>query len=77
MKTLTYSLIIAFTTLVSACNDGVPTVEDPHNPKVDGATVKPFDFLKAYCNGKQSNETCQKVRNAMSIDAVNGKATRF
>lgn len=34
--------------------------------------MKGVDFIKKYCLGKPSNETCARVRQAVSLDSVRG-----
>jgi len=59
--------------LLSACDDGVPKVADPHHPvDADGTPMKGTDFLQKYCMGKGNNETCAKVHNAVSVDSSKG-----
>ena len=73
-KVLGLALAIFAAALLSACSDGVPHVEDPHNP-VDaaGKPIKGTDFLMKYCAGKPQNETCAKVSTAVSMDSSKGK----
>lgn len=56
--------------LLSACGDGVPKIENPHKVVVDGKNMTQANFLQTYCIGKVGNETCDKVKNAMSKDAT-------
>lgn len=63
-------LLLATTTFLSACDDGVPAVADPHNPTdASGKHITSTEFLKKYCAGKSHNETCVKVENAANLDA--------
>ncbi len=63
--------------LLTACSDEVPKVEDPHNVVVEGQKMTQAAFLQKYCVGKEFNETCAKVQNAMSKDATKGVVPRF
>lgn len=63
--------------LLTACNDGVPKVDDPHHVVVEGQKMTQAEFLQKYCINKVGNETCAKVQNAMSLDATKGEAPRF
>lgn len=65
-------LLCAAPALFVACSDGVPTVQDPHSPVVNGQTMSPKDFLNTYCAGKSENATCESIRNAMAKDATKG-----
>lgn len=58
--------------LLAACSDDVPKVVDPHNPTVNGRTMKSSEFFQTYCRGKPSyeNATCQRVKAAMAQDAA-------
>lgn len=72
-----YSIIAAsLISILAACSDDVPAVKDPHNPIVNDLPVSQSEFLAKYCDGK-TNETCQKVRNARSIDSAKGNPPRF
>lgn len=72
-----YPIIISTAVLfISGCGDSVPEVQDPHNPKVDGVAMSKTDFLAKYCDGKVQ-ETCQKVRNARSVDSTKSNPPRF
>lgn len=62
--------VTIFTIFLTACSDGVPKVEDPHNVIVDGQKMKQADFLQKYCIGKELNETCANVKNAMAMDST-------
>lgn len=69
-----FGLVILAAVLLSACSDGVPHVEDPHNPvDTDGNPIKGSEFLMKYCAGKSNNETCAKVATAVSADSTKGK----
>ncbi len=58
--------------LLVACSDGVPRVEDPHNIVVDGQKITQATFLRTYCAGKSSNETCMRVLQAKQWDSTRG-----
>ena len=65
---------------LTACNDGVPAISDPHHIVVDGTKMTQDEFLVKYCatNPKAvNNETCAKVRHAASIDSTNRGIPRF
>jgi len=59
--------------LLTACGDDVPNVDDPHHVTVDGKPMKQADFLQQHCVGKLANETCDRVKNAMSKDFTKGE----
>lgn len=66
-------LMIVAAVLLSACSDGVPHVEDPHRPvDADGNPIKGTEFIRKYCAGKPTHETCVKVQKAVSSDATKG-----
>lgn len=67
-KILTVTLLTIF--LAACSSDDVPKVEDPHNVIVDGQKMMQADFLQKYCVGKELNETCAKVKNAMAMDST-------
>ena len=71
--------LFAFSCLISGCGDSVPSVSDPHNIVLDGTSITQQDFLSKYCTGKGTNETCNKVAQAMAADSSKSKAgpTRF
>jgi hypothetical protein len=58
--------------LLTACGEDVPTVDDPHHVTVGGKSMKQADFLQQHCVGKLANESCDKVKNAMSKDSAKG-----
>ncbi len=58
------------TVLLTACSDGIPKVEDPHNVVVGGQKMTQAAFLQKYCIGKEYNETCAKIKNAMATDTT-------
>ncbi|CAA9890770.1 hypothetical protein METHB2_290017 [Candidatus Methylobacter favarea] len=64
------SPVILLSTLLAACGEDVPTVEDVHNVEVGGQKMSQADFLQKYCIGKELNETCAKVKNAMATDST-------
>lgn len=70
-KILTATLLTGF--LAACSSDDVPKVEDPHNVIVDGQKMTQADFLQKYCVGKELNETCAEVKNAMAIDSTRSK----
>ena len=63
--------------LLAACNAfaaGVPVVKDPHHPTdADGKPIKGIDFVRRYCAGKDLDETCLRVKQAVSADSSRGK----
>ena len=71
MKSRLYAAIGA-AIFVSACSDGVPNVEDPHNIVVNGIHMTQAEFLETYCTGKSNNETCGKVVIAKHKDSTRG-----
>ena len=68
-----FGLMLLAAAFLAACGDGVPRVDDPHHP-VDrnGTAMKGTDFLQKYCMGKQNNETCAKVQQAVNTDSTKG-----
>jgi hypothetical protein len=64
-----YFALAAMLTFLSACSDGIPNVEDPHNPVVDGKPIKGTEFLEKYCRGDNWNGTCDRVQAAVSMDS--------
>ncbi|MBC7489947.1 MAG: hypothetical protein H7240_08285 [Glaciimonas sp.] len=60
----------------AACGDGVPKLDDVHNPKVDGVRITMLQFLKKYCPGKVNSETCISVGKAMEYDFMHGVAPK-
>ena len=69
-----FGLILSGSILLTACGDGVPRVNDPHHiVDANGQPMKCIDFIKKYCIGKDSNETCAKVRMAVSMDSTKTK----
>jgi hypothetical protein len=73
----TFVLALFPSLILAACGNGVPKVSDPHNIVVDGQKMTQANFLQTYCVGKVGNETCDKVKNAMSRDATKGTVPRF
>ena len=71
MKT---TFAIAILLSLSACNDGVPAVEDPHNIIIDGKKMPQHVFMDKYCVFPNANQnmTCVKVGHAMSKDSSRG-----
>ena len=59
------------------CGDGVPKVEDYSNVVVDGQKMTQSQFLQKHCVNKSTNDTCNRVKNAMSKDATKGVVPRF
>ena len=59
--------------LLAACNayaTDVPVVKDPHHPTdADGKPIKGVDFVRKYCAGKDLDETCLRVKQAVNIDS--------
>ena len=70
-------LIICAALFLTACNDGVPSVKDPHHVEVDGEKMTQLAFLEKYCIGKTTSETCHKVKHAMIQDSTRGVVPRF
>lgn len=67
------ALIFVVAAMLSACSDGVPNVADPHNPTdADGNPIKAYLFIKKYCEGKVTSETCAKVIQAHRTDSTKG-----
>jgi hypothetical protein len=66
-----FPFFAALTTVLAACGDRVPRVEDPHKPVVDGRSMRPIEFIQKYCMGSVGNDnaTCQQVKSAMAQDA--------
>ncbi|MGZ8215804.1 hypothetical protein [Methylomagnum sp.] len=60
------SLIAILAALLSACASGIPSVDDPLHPVVDGESVPSVQFLQKYCMGENMNATCSEVRNAVA-----------
>lgn len=50
---------------MTACDQGVPKVEDLNNVEVNGQQMTQQTFLDKYCAGKIAEETCMKVTDAM------------
>ena len=59
-KVLAITLCIS-ALLLSGCNDGVPKIDDPAKPVVDGKEMTTSEFLEKYCIAKKDNETCMRV----------------
>ena len=67
------ALIFVLAAMLSACNDGVPNVADPHNPTdASGNPIKAHLFIEKYCAGKVVSETCTKVIQAHRVDSLRG-----
>jgi hypothetical protein len=72
------ALALATALLIAACerkpaNDGVPILADPRKPvDADGKPMTSIEFLKKYCIGKITNETCAKVIQAERMDSTRG-----
>ena len=60
--------LLMLLTLLTACNEGIPSIDDPHNIIVDGQKMKQDEFLEKFCVAKLNNETCLKVQAAYSQD---------
>ena len=73
MKNFKLAVFLAFFILTACSQDEVPSVEDPHHIMMDGNKITQQEFLKKYCVSKPENETCAKVRNAMSLDSTKGQ----
>ena len=73
MKTNAFVVLL----LLAVCNayaTDVPVVKDPHHPTdADGKPIKGIDFVRRYCEGKELDETCLGVRQAVSADSSRGK----
>ena len=68
-----FGLMLLAAVLLSACDDGVPNVKDPHHPvDANGNEIKGTEFMQKYCSGKATNETCAKVQRAVSSDSTKG-----
>ena len=51
----------------------VPVVKDPHHPTdAGGKPIKGIDFLRKYCAGRDLDETCLRVKQAVSADSSIG-----
>lgn len=61
------ALAVLLAVSLSACT-GIPTVEDPGHPEVDGESMSSVQFLQTYCMGENDNITCNDVRNALAQD---------
>lgn len=78
MKKVFYVATLLPVLFLSACGDGVPNVVDPHNIVVNGQKMTQDAFIEKYCPGKETNETCNKVKLAARMDSARpGKPTRF
>lgn len=62
---------------LSACDQGVPKVNDPHNVTVNGEKMTQLAFLDRYCVEQVADPTCSKVRHAMRKDSSRGAVPRF
>ena len=62
---------------LSACDQGVPKVEDPHNVVVDGKKMTQWEFLDKYCVEQVADPTCSRVRHAGRKDSLRGGVPRF
>ncbi|MEY3201040.1 MAG: hypothetical protein RIR70_590 [Pseudomonadota bacterium] len=69
MKTI---FAIAILVSLTACDDGVPEVEDPQNIVINGQKMSSVAFLEKYCIGKTNNETCAKVSYYARKNATRG-----
>ena len=69
-----FGLMLLAAVLMTACDDGVPKVDDPHHPvDANGNPIKGTEFVQKYCMGKATNETCAKVHQAVSMDSSKGQ----
>ena len=51
----------------------VPVVKDPHHPTdAGGKPIEGIDFLRKYCAGRDLDETCLRVKQAVSADSSIG-----
>ena len=76
MKNFKIALIVVGLFVSTYSNAEIPSVENPHNIIVDGRKITQLEFLQRYCSStkmKESNETCDKVRHAMSSDSRHGQ----
>lgn len=71
------STLMAISLLITACNQGVPEVNDPHNVVVNGKKMTQLEFLEKYCVATVADENCAKVSYAMRQDSVTGGVPRF
>ena len=62
---------------LSACNQGVPKVEDPHDVVVGGKKMTQWEFLDKYCVEEVADPTCSRVRHAMRKDSSRRGVPRF
>jgi hypothetical protein len=62
---------------LSACDQGVPTVNDPHNITVNGEKMTQWAFLDKYCVEQVADPTCAKVKHAMHKDDTRRGVPRF
>ncbi len=62
---------------LSACDQGVPKVEDPHNVVVGGIKMTQSEFLHKYCVEQVADPTCSKVKHAMRLDFTRRGVPRF
>ncbi len=76
MKSVLTTSIFA-SAFLFGCGDGVPKVDDYSNVVVDGKKMTQAQFLQKHCVNKPTNETCNRVKNAMSKDATKGVVPRF
>jgi hypothetical protein len=73
MNYFKFAIFAAVFTLTACSQGDVPSVEDPHNIVMDGKKITQQEFLQKYCVSNPANETCAKVRNAMSLDSTKGQ----
>lgn len=74
MRKLIILLVVSLMT--SACNQGVPQVDDPNNIVVNGEKMPQWKFLNKYCVKQAADPTCSKVRHAMEKN-TRGEIPRF
>lgn len=71
------NLVVIAVVFLSACDQGVPKVDDPHNVIVDGKKMTQSAFLHKYCVEQVADPTCSKVKHAMLLDFTKGEVPRF
>jgi len=78
MKNKLFTAIIClFSLTLAGCGDGVPKIDDPAKPVVDGKAMTTNDFIGKYCIGKRDNPTCIKVVAAYHKESTRGKINKW